>query len=210
MQQMIIQYKLFGCNMPESTRRKRLSPIWKKFYSVYKFDYTVYHQLCDDVSNKEVLRWYFKNFYYLYISNFSLLIYYLLVNSLTKFDEPKIRELCFILDNNGNKQHLGDEKHIFRYKTMQCIYLKLYEYAKFPLFTNESLINRLTYEKDMSIADAGILGRLQQLSNRGYTIHFDEINGNQLEITGSEMLPLKARLRIHIKLLKHLKHGGNL
>lgn len=193
-------------------KRLRYAPIWKKFYTVYKFDYSVYHRLCNDICEKEYFRWIVINYLRFYSQDINLLAYFMLVNALRKFEEPKIRELCFILDAEGKKQFLSDEKHIFRVRTLQNIYTKLFEYAEFPLFVNNFSVKAAQTAKELSFSDAALLCKVEQLQKQGFRVHFDNDTtlSPQLEIAGTEMLPIKERLKAHIELLRYLKNGGRL
>lgn len=61
-------------------------------------------------------------------------------------------------------------------------------------------------------------GKDEFLSSAGYSakyafrVHFDNDTtlSPQLEIAGTEMLPIKERLKAHIELLRYLKNGGRL
>lgn len=188
----------------------RPKPIWKKFYSVYQFDFILYHKICADVVDKApfnslALKLPFKLFI-LY------LIYFVLCSKFTRYDEPKFRKLCFVLDDDLKKVPRGDGKHIYRVRSLQQIHTKLFDYAHFSPFATESLVKRLnkTPREFWALEDTGIICRIKDLNEKGYTVHFDEEFGNQLEIKGTEMLSLKDRLNAHISLLKRLKRGESL
>lgn len=186
-------------------KRKRFQPIWKKFYTVYKFDYKLYHQICFDVANKTVMS---RLLFYLQPNQAIFYVtYFAYLHSLTRFDEYKIRKMCFILDNEGCKVHKGDERHIFRIAALQRVYNKLYEYADFSPFATEALVQRIrkTPPSELSFMECSILCKIESFEEKGFRIHFNDKFGHQLEIAGTEMLTVKERLLLHIRLLRKLR-----
>lgn len=106
----------------------------------------------------------------------------------------------------------SDEKHIYRIRTLQKIYSLLFNYCGFSPFANESVIKRLkhTPTEDWTLWETATMVRIEELDKKGYTVHFDEEFGNQLEIKGTEMKSIKERLKAHISLLRRLKRGERL
>lgn len=106
----------------------------------------------------------------------------------------------------------SDEEHIYRIKTLQKIYSLLFTYCGFSPFANESVIKRLkhTPTQDWTLWETATMVRIEELDKKGYTVHFDEEFGNQLEIKGTEMKSIKERLKAHISLLRRLKRGERL
>lgn len=78
-------------------------------------------------------------------------------------------------------QYDGDERHIFRVKALHKLYSLIYGYCNINIFEKFE-------KKDLN----------------GLTIWGEE---KQAEITGSEMLPIKDRVTLHIKLLRLLRKG---
>lgn len=76
-------------------------------------------------------------------------------------------------------QYDGDEKHIFRIRNLHYIYSKIYNYLG---------VNPLQH--------------LEKIEQKGLTIWLDDM---QAEITGTEMLSIKQRIKLHIKLLRLLR-----
>lgn len=189
------QMKLFECNI-KASKRIRTKPIWKKFYSVYAYDYTKYHDICDAVQNKN----------YIELFNKYPELDKKLIASFSRFDEEKIRKLCFFLDDDKNKKHNVDEKHIYRLKTLHKIYEELYFYAELPIYATEDYITNIKSKKDILLADASLLFQLEKLENNGFKVHFDSEFGNTLEIQGTELMSIKERLKVHIKLLRRLRN----
>lgn len=190
--------------LPE-TKRKRFPPVWKKFYTVYQFDYTLYHRICHDVVNKPCISRFV--FYLRPMAAFLYAAYFAYLFSLSRFDEDKIRKLCFIYGEDGGKLHKGDETHIFRIAALQKVYNKLYEYAKLSPFATEDFVERVknTAPEELSLMECSFLCKLEEFENRGFRIHFDDVFGHQLEIAGTELLSVRDRLKLHLKLLRRLK-----
>lgn len=78
-------------------------------------------------------------------------------------------------------QFNGDEPHIFRIKTLHKLYSILYGYSGVNIFE-----------------------QFEKKSLNGLTIWGEE---KQAEVTGSEMLSIKDRVTLHIKLLRLLRKG---
>nr|DAS99142.1 MAG TPA: hypothetical protein [Caudoviricetes sp.] len=89
----------------------------------------------------------------------------------------------------------ANQKHIFRYKTMQKIYgLLAKEFYRYQLKLN--------------------LGDMRLLKD-GVVIHFDfectkDEDNILLEIDGTQNMPIGERLKIHIRLLRLLRQGVKL
>lgn len=92
----------------ELFKRKYTAPDYIKFYTVYQYDRIKFKKLL----RKEVKR--------------------LKPKSDEEFKEiqNKILLKCYIRDENGKRKKDTDEKHIFRYKSLQCIFGKLYGLGK--------------------------------------------------------------------------------
>lgn len=211
------QQKLFAGLELGKGKREHYTPIWKKFYSVYQFDFTLYHRLRNDIKYKPPF-----NLLSIYLNSTKFMfyiVYFCMYNTLTIFEVKRIRKLCFVLDENNKKKHKGDEKHIYRYETLYKIYAKLYEYAELnPFLAKKEIIKRLKTQTKLSDEETTIMCRIKELCNNGYAIYLDEyiddkgklIIDNQLEIKGTEMLSIKERIKAHISLLRRLKRGERL
>lgn len=88
---------------------------------------------------------------------------------------------CHINPLTEELQYDGDERHIFRIRNLQHIYSKLYGFT-----------------------GVNPLERAAKIEMYGLTVHLEDM---QAEIKGTEMLSIKERLQIHIRLLKLLKQG---
>lgn len=88
---------------------------------------------------------------------------------------------CHINPLTDELQYDGDERHIFRVRNLQHIYSKLYGFT-----------------------GVNPLERADKIEMDGLTVHLEDM---QAEIKGTEMLPIKERLHIHIRLLRLLKQG---
>lgn len=92
----------------------------------------------------------------------------------------KVLRLCYLPDEAGLVP-LGDEQHIFRVRVLQRIYSRIFDYCG---------INPM--ERELKVYTQGLVCHIED---------------RQAEIQGTEMLPLKLRLKIHIQLLRLLKQG---
>lgn len=88
---------------------------------------------------------------------------------------------CHINPLTDELQYDGDERHIFRIRNLQNIYSKLYGFT-----------------------GVNPLERADKIEMHGLTVWLEDM---QAEIEGTEMLSIKERLQVHVKLLKLLKHG---
>lgn len=194
----LIQYSLFDTSVfvakiKESPKRNRFNA-WENFYTVYMYDFTAYHTFCTDLRKR--------------VENFpndpitkSLLIflklepigdnqikaikilsfYALLIYLYSREDEPIFREYFFILDEEGKRIPLGDEKHIYRIATLHRIKEQIYNYCNinpFESFETKQLEGLIIWGKD-----------------------------KQAEIPNTWDLSIKDRAVLHIKLLRLLRKG---
>ena len=99
-------------------------------------------------------------------------------SSIVKRVSPyKVYKLCLIKEQ-GIIKSMGDEKHIFRYKTLQTLYTKIYNYMPTSIDRENSyLIGDIICYPDTK----------------------------QAEIAGTWHLPIKIRVQKHIALLKKLR-----
>lgn len=93
----------------------------------------------------------------------------------------KSYSFCHINPDTNEIQYNGDERHIFRIRTLHKLYSLIYGYCDIDIF--ESFEKKELY---------------------GLTIWGED---KQAEIKGSEMLPIKDRVLLHIKLLRDLRKG---
>jgi len=153
---------------------------WKNFYSVYAYNFTAYHDFCKDLLRGVTIC-------PLLISPagekllLCLLVYRLILEHARQVGEPEYRKWFFVLDKAGNTQPDSDEKHIFRTATLQKLYEKIYDFCNVNPFV-----------------------KFENIKRDGLTIWYED---RQAEITGAELLSIKDRLKLHIKLLRLLKKG---
>lgn len=88
---------------------------------------------------------------------------------------------CHVNPLTDELQYDGDERHIFRIRNLQNIYSKIYGFCG---------INPLE--------------RVEKIELNGLTVWVEDM---QAEISGTEMLPIKERLKLHINLLRLLRQG---
>lgn len=135
---------------------------------------------------------------YAYDTNKYRAIWAKLKNLAIKYNNPdiffkvnpyRVLEYCYIKDNNGNKKHLGDAKHIFRTTALA----KIFDEIAYEIFQGQQ---KLFFGEWRLIKD-------------GLVIYFEQ-DGCQAEIQGTELLSVSQRLKIHIALLRYLRKGMKL
>lgn len=97
-----------------------------------------------------------------------------IVNNISPY---QVMKHCYIREG-GIIKSMGDEKHIFRHKTLQKLHSKIYEFM--PLFLDQE--------------NAHLVGNI--------ICYPDE---KQAEIEGTWNLPIKQRIKLHIELLRQLR-----
>lgn len=137
-------------------------PLYKKVYSVYQYDQRKYMDIFSKLSKLA--------------NRYNPDIF----NNVNPF---KVLKLCYLPDDVGLVP-LGDERHIYRYGTLQRVYSRIYDYCGISPFATELKV----YIK-------------------GLVCYPDEM---QAEIEGLQMKSLKTRLRVHIELLRLLRQGVEL
>lgn len=94
--------------------------------------------------------------------------------------------------NRNILDYSANQRHIFRYKTLQCIYC-------------EVAFLVLHGQRRLPVGDV-------RLYKDGLVVHFETDYGvysfdYQAEIDGTQTMPVGERLRIHVKLLRLLRQG---
>lgn len=140
----------------ELFKRKYIAPDYIKFYTVYQYDRIKFKKLL----RKEIAR--------------------LKPKSDEEFKEIQNRILieCYIRDENGKRKRDTDEKHIFRYRSLENILNYLY--------------NKLGPRADENVCSCFF-------DAKEIILYPDE---EQAEIKGTERLPVFERIKIHIRLLR--------
>ena len=100
---------------------------------------------------------------------------------LKDLSQDDILKLCYIKDEDGGFIYDSDEKHIYRYATLQRLYLILYNYTAINPFEKAEYV------------------KIHRLNCW--------VTERQAEIDGTCYLPLGERVRIHIRLLRLLRAG---
>lgn len=135
----VVKLRLPFENFVYSLKDKRTHPPaeFEKFYSVWAYYDTKYNDLCKMISQR----------------NYSKLNRYPditkeVLDSLTLFDTDKIKNLCWVLDDDGQKVHLGDKKHIYRTKTLKNLRALLVEFLDFEIMMSFAQIGENEIIKD--------------------------------------------------------------
>lgn len=116
-----------------------------------------------------------------------------------KAKQDEILELCYKRDENGNKLRDSDENHIFRYPTLAKIYNLIYNAVGANPFNKY-------YEQD------GLIISRDEYTKEDYEYQGKIYKGQKFvnvsaSIKGTDNLPIKQRVIIHIRLLRLLRKG---
>lgn len=169
---MAIQTSLFNeifFNQSVKKRVRKDIPTYKKVYSVYQYDREKYMLIWSKLRELAIS-----------LDNPSIFF---------RVNPYAVLNHCYLRENNKLK-HLGDERHIFRLRSLNAIQKAVYRYAKEPC--------NMTFVKELSWKQHGVI----------FYYHFKE--GGTSEIDGTQLMTIKERLKLHIKLLKSLRRGCNL
>ena len=143
-------------DVPNKHKRVRYAePTYRKFYSVIQYDRKKFRRILNMKLNG-----------------------YKCLKDLTQDD---ILKLCYIKDEGGRLIYDSDEKHIYRYATLQRLYNILYNYTAISPFEKAEYV------------------KIHRLNCW--------VTEQQAEIDGTCYLPLGERVRIYIRLLRLLKAG---
>jgi len=142
-------------------------PAYKKIYSVYQYDQQKYNDIF-----KRVQQLAFK---------YGRKIF----DNVNSYD---VLKQCYVLDD-GNKQHLGDEKHIYRYSSLEKVLSEL----------AQTLLKKHNLQNNPEV--------MQYLFKRTNIAFYDDVKP-QAEFMPTFRLPINWRLKVNILLLKLLKEDG--
>ena len=155
--------------MDAKFKRQRIRysiPTYKKVYSIYQYDVPKYKKIFRNIQN--------------------LAIKYD-ANIFKRTSAYRVLEQCYLRDEQGNKNNLGDARHIFRYRTLQAI---LKEIADYILIAYEIIPEALEYMYKRT--------HLYLAYNNEYS---------QAELVETCYFPIDKRIKIHIALLRRLYAG---
>lgn len=154
---------------PKRQRVRYSIPNYKKVYSVYQYDVPEYKKIFKKIHNLAMK-------YDADIFN--------------RTSAYMVLERCYLRDEQGNKNHLGDARHIFRYKVLQAICKEIADYI---LIAYEIIPETLEY-----------------LYNRTHLYLAYTPEYSQAELIETCNLPVHQRLKIHIALLRELQTGAEI
>lgn len=172
---------------PPSKRVRPPEPVWDKFYSVYAFNETKYHDICDAFEKHKWLKLY--KYPELRINE---------LTNCTRKDKERFKKLSYVLEE-GQKQHLGDEKHIYRYKTLNKI--------------KELIANYIDYHfTEQNQESEYYTLYIEEYTDDYYTYRGTQYKGQnfkvvEVEINNTWQLSIKQRLLIHLEALRLLRKG---
>ena len=150
---------------------------FKKIYSVYQFDWFKYAKI-------------YSKLQYLSLEYDSKIF-----NNVNPY---RVLKLCYLRDKKGNKIHLGDEPHIFRYAIYHRILNEIAEFLTiaYELEQNKDVLNYLTKRTNIVV----------------YNTDEEQKDDKEKDILCAEFQDLKnkpfdIRFKVHCRLLKGLYKG---
>lgn len=163
----------------ENTRVRYEVPTYIKFYSIYQYDREKFTKL--------LKIWLETN----EGENRTL--------ETLKAKQSEILELCYVKDAEGNLLRDSDENHIFRYPTLAKIYNLIYNLIGANPFIDN-------YEQDGLRVIRDIYTE-EDYEYQGKTYKGQKFVNVSASIKGTDNLPIKQRVIIHIRLLRLLRKG---
>lgn len=165
-------------------------------------------------------------FYSVYM--FDNIRYHKLVDAHPEKTLSELKEKCYVRDENGARIHLGDEKHIYRYKTLQAIQEALATYCmkyqkRISNYWDKHCSGKVEfndftffYERyDVGTYEYGIakvkqtnqltLFNIEKPSNIFNISEPHEIY--QVELKNTWRLSLKQRIKLHAEVLRLCRKG---
>ncbi len=176
----------------ENTRIRYEVPTYIKFYSIYQYDREKFTKLLkiwletDEGKNRTL--------------------------ETLKAKQDEILELCYVRDNEGNLLNDSDEEHIFRYNVLNyepkysSNGIKIIKYKdKNGIVHYKRLYDKPgIYELIYNMLEKDAFAKSEKIEKWGLNIY---PNDRQAEIAGTWNMPIKQRVKIHIRLLRLLRKG---
>mgnify|MGYP007012517508 CR=1 FL=1 len=136
------------------TKRIRYSkPTYFKFYSIYQYDRQKFREILNAQLSGET----------------------------EPLSQKEILDKCYCRDEEGNLIPDSDQKHIFRFRTLENLHTRIYDYLGIDPFL-----------------------RTYRLTFCGLFVYPDE---QQAEIPNTWNMTIKERIILHIKLLRKIQKG---
>lgn len=189
---------------------------WENFYTVYMYDFAAYHTFCTDL---RIVKEKFPNDFLTFgifntsgRRNLLLCFYALFIYSFERKDEPIFRHLFYVLDENGNRKHLGDENYIYRYSVLNFQVshssrdIKILKSKdKKGVVHYRKIYNKPgIYEQIYNELEKEAFDSTERVEKDGLIIYPID---KQAEIANTWQLSIKDRIKVHIKLLRGLRKG---
>lgn len=116
-----------------------------------------------------------------------------------KAKQDEILELCYIRDEKGNPLKDSDERHIYRIKTLAKIYRAIYNQIGANPFNNDYVQDGLRVVREIYTDE--------EYEYRGKIYKGQNFTNVSASIDGTDNLPIKIRIILHIELLRLLRKG---
>ena len=163
----------------DNTRIRYEIPTYLKFYSIYQYDRDKFTKLLKIWLDTDEGK------------NRTL--------ETLKAKQDEILELCYVRDKDGHLLRDSDENHIFRYPTLAKIYNLIYNLIGANPFVK-------SYEQDGLIVSRDVYTK-EDYTYQGKIYKGQEFVNVSASIKGTDNLPIKQRVIIHIRLLRLLRKG---
>lgn len=149
-------------------------------------------------------------FYTVY--SFDEIKYHKLCKQYPNSDRTQLKQQCYVLDESGKRQYLGDENHIFRISVLHNIQNELSKYC----------VDKRKYldywQKDSSTSyKADYYTLYYERYDKGVYVfegkEYKILNPHdyyEVELNNTWQLPIKQRVLLHLKVLKMCRNGMSL
>lgn len=193
----------------------RFSANWWKFYTVYKYDFELYHALKTDIANKPNLLLIALRLPE--IASCTYFFYFVIIRMLRKTDEETVRNMCYVLDEEGQRQYLGDQPHIFRVKVLQRLRQALTDYKESLFFQPQVVyVDKITAQEEEIRQDFGDYTYYEERYTTEYYIHGGTRFKGQTFVTKDIELnwvadaDIKTQIKAYISVLRLCKKKTSL
>lgn len=181
-----------------SEKRNHFKAEWEKFYSVWAFDFTKYNLLRKMIANNDFDR----------LDDLALNI---TAEQLKKYDIETLRQLCYVLDENGQRQHLGDKKHIYRTKTLIKLRSMLVPYIEYGTLMSFAQIGENEIVKDFG----DFIYYEERYTTEKYLYQGGRFKGQKFTTKDIELkwvvdTDTKTQIKAYIKVLRLCRRGKSL
>lgn len=191
----------------------RFSANWWKFYTVYKYDFELYHALKTDIANKPNLLLIALRLPE--IASCAYFSYFLTIRTLRKTDEETVRNMCYVLDEEGQRQYLGDQPHIYRVNALKRLRQELTAYYEQGFLKPQVVYSDTSKEQEI-IEDFGDYTYYEENYTSEYYIHGgtrykgQAFTTKDIELNWVADADIKTQITAYVSVLRLCKKGTSL